>query len=905
MIFTDRTISVQRGISSINDPIILYRGDKEVQIRFTLKEGSPFRFGGGESPNIIEKTEAAYGQLVIKTPNDLPSIFSEIVPTNKGKIIFTITAEMIDEITEVGNYTFQIRLFDESRNSRATLPEVVNGIEIREPIATENITNTNEVNIATVGYAITTAGTPEEAFDGEGNYNKTTWGTGDRITAAKLDKIEAGIDGVNKKVASGGTGSGGVADSVDWSNVQNKPTIPTNTSQLTNDSGFITNIPDEYITEAKLKAKKYTTEQYVDDVVHNAIIGNEYTHPATHPASMITGLSTVATSGDYNDLTNKPTIPTRTSELTNNSDFVDSAFVSQKIAEASLSGGEVDLSGYVTKGIGNASQIQFADGETFQAKLEAGTLKGEKGDKGEQGIPGEKGDKGDKGDTGEQGPQGPKGDPGEPGGAVEQGIYNVKVIGQNISGKKYTNIKLLGDSITDGYGGTNYNGSQSSSPSTNTEGYCWANSFKDFLHDRYNINVINKGMYGTKASGIYNNITNVVSDTDDLVIYLTGTNDRVLSDLTSYKDSVKGIITYVKNKGVDIIVMSGVPATEANDKNFAHSMQDMDDVVKIICSDTNTPFISMYQEYVNYCETHSVDITTTFYDHCHPNNLGYYIIFVSLCKKLYLPLNPYKNYKYQPTDSPTNKPVTNISIDATKTIGLNSTDSLTASITPSDATNKEVTWSANNDNVKLTPNGLTCGVQGMKVGTSIITVTSNDTTNGTIRSNCTVTISGSSTGNYTLLCGNLDYTGRGNGPIMGTGEDIVPMVFRRDFDTSNHTTLCSNKTIKRICLRIDKAGKLTIGKVDLTQHGKNANTTIIDPVQYDVVVGLNTLDVNISCGAHESLAIGAAGDTGLPLFSYTALTAEQVNGFPVQTNKDFKAGANPTGNVALLGAIYI
>lgn len=33
-----------------------------------------------------------------------------------------------------------------------------------------------------------------------------------------------------------------------------------------------------------------------------------YTHPATHPASMITGLSTVATSGSYNDLSDKPTI---------------------------------------------------------------------------------------------------------------------------------------------------------------------------------------------------------------------------------------------------------------------------------------------------------------------------------------------------------------------------------------------------------------------------------------------------------------------------------------------------------------------------------------------------------------------------------------------------------------------
>ena len=93
-------------------------------------------------------------------------------------------------------------------------------------------------------------------------------------------------------------------------------------------------------------------------------------------------------------------VPTKTSDLTNDSDFVNSTFVTNKIAEASLSGGEVDLSGYVTKETGNASQITFADGQTFQAKLDTGTLKGPKGDKG---------------DKGEQGIQGPKGDKGEPG----------------------------------------------------------------------------------------------------------------------------------------------------------------------------------------------------------------------------------------------------------------------------------------------------------------------------------------------------------------------------------------------------------------------------------------------------------------------------------------------------------
>ena len=50
-----------------------------------------------------------------------------------------------------------------------------------------------------------------------------------------------------------------------------------------------------------------TDKEKLDNISNNA---NQYTHPETHPASMITGLANVATSGSYNDLSNKPTIPT-------------------------------------------------------------------------------------------------------------------------------------------------------------------------------------------------------------------------------------------------------------------------------------------------------------------------------------------------------------------------------------------------------------------------------------------------------------------------------------------------------------------------------------------------------------------------------------------------------------------
>lgn len=53
-----------------------------------------------------------------------------------------------------------------------------------------------------------------------------------------------------------------------------------------------------------------------------------------------TDLATVATSGSYNDLSNKPTIPTKTSDLTNDSNFV----VSTDLATVATSGSYNDLS---------------------------------------------------------------------------------------------------------------------------------------------------------------------------------------------------------------------------------------------------------------------------------------------------------------------------------------------------------------------------------------------------------------------------------------------------------------------------------------------------------------------------------------------------------------------------------
>lgn len=67
-------------------------------------------------------------------------------------------------------------------------------------------------------------------------------------------------------------------------------------------------------------------------------------------------------------------------------------------------------------------------------------------------------------------------------------------------------------------------------------------------------------------------------------------------------------------------------------------------------------------------------------------------------------------------------------------------DTLTATLTPPNATNKNVTWTADNENVQLVANGLKCTVKAKAIGNSIVTCTSQDATNGTIADTCNVAV---------------------------------------------------------------------------------------------------------------------------------------------------------------------
>lgn len=176
-------------------------------------------------------------------------------------------------------------------------------------------------------------------------------------------------------------------------------TVPTKTSQLTNDSGFLTSVPAQSwssITGKPTFATVATSGSY-NDLTNKPTIPSAYTLPTasastlggvkigsgisissgvisatyssvgaaaashTHTASQVTGLATVATSGSYNDLTNKPSIPSLSGYATQ-SWVTSQGYLTSIPAATSSAYGGIQI-GYTTSGKNYA--VQLSNGKAY------------------------------------------------------------------------------------------------------------------------------------------------------------------------------------------------------------------------------------------------------------------------------------------------------------------------------------------------------------------------------------------------------------------------------------------------------------------------------------------------------------------------------------------------------------
>lgn len=317
-----------------------------------------------------DNTSDANKPISTATQSALDSLSTEI--SNETKRAKAIEEELSEDITSEslratkaeGTITSNLTAHTTNTNNphnvtkqQIGLGNVDNTADLNKPIstATQNALN-NKADKATTlaGYGITDAYTKTEIdskissvykFKGSvedvenlpaaGNtvgdvYNVIVTGDNYAWTEEGWDKLAGDVDltpyllkteaeSTYAKISSLST----VATSGSYNDLLNKPTIPTTTNELTNNSGFITNSVNNLTN--------YTLTSSLSDVALSGNYEDLSNTPSiptnvsdlTNDSGYITNtvnnltnytlssnLSTVATSGSYNDLENKPTIPT-------------------------------------------------------------------------------------------------------------------------------------------------------------------------------------------------------------------------------------------------------------------------------------------------------------------------------------------------------------------------------------------------------------------------------------------------------------------------------------------------------------------------------------------------------------------------------------------------------------------
>ena len=221
-----------------------------------------------------------------------------------------------------------------------------------------------------------------------------------------------------------------------------------------------------------------------------------------------------------------------------------------------------------------------------------------------------------------------------------------KIMSKVVLAERTINIKLLGDSITHGVGGTGFE--QNGEPivnnfARNKDGYCWAKMFKEHMESQFNCVVTNNACTGTPIEFVIDNFEQLVDSQDDIIICIIGTNNRhqfvedgpKKTKLEYMKKLYNNIVTLhnkFKETGKDVIFVANIPASLEDEKDkethwrLLH-MNDVNDIYMKASVDCDFPFISMYIKFLEYCDLKDVSIDSLLADGLHPNDKGHEIIF--------------------------------------------------------------------------------------------------------------------------------------------------------------------------------------------------------------------------------------------------------------------------------------
>ena len=549
------------------------------------------------------------------------------------------------------------------------------------------------------------------------------------------------------------------------------------------------------------------------------------------------------------DQTARNSIPTKTSQLENDSDYATITQVNQAIDNAQLGGGEVDLSGYVTKGVGNASQIQFADGQTFQAKLEAGTLKGDKGDKGD---PGEQGPAGTQGQTPNITigtvttldpnsnataeiagatpnltlnlgiPKGEKGIPGD-GGSGSTSLFRGKT------------ANFLGDSITA------YYGMYATKP------------YHAWVKELLGLSTVNNyGVSGTSIAKQTDNDSSAMcvrytemTDDADLIVVAGGINDlgfsRTLGETTSddlktfngaLKTLIEGLINKYPHKNIIFMTPAHIGSRFQNGTNFNEpnpiglTTIDYSNAIKNMCAIYSIPVFDNNA----LCGINKINEEIYTNDSLHWNNLGHERVGKKLSKFII------NNCILEDAEE---KALPKIILSTSSiTIAEGASATFTVNLDKQPSGNQTINISTNNVDVSVNPNTLTFTTDNYNTKQ---TVTINVAEDDSDYSNetCVITLSGTNISSKNIT-------------VNITDNDISqePTNYTITYNLTNCTSSNSVTTISKnsnYTTTISPNEGYTLGNIAVVMGGQDISTSAVNSgvITIDAVTG----NLSITCEA--------------------------------------------------------